>query len=507
MARRILLAGLFHETHTYLEGRTTLEDFAVSRGPELLAKAGDGSPLAGFLEVAAAAGWTVVPAIDLRATPSALVEDAVLDRFWTEFAAVAQREAAAGLDAIFLILHGAMVTESEPDVEGAVLARLRALPGCATLPVFVVLDLHANVTPRMATHANALVAYRENPHTDAHATAVRAATLLRRTLETGVVPRTHWRRAPILWAPPGTGTAQEPMRSLGALARTCEQADPRCWDVSVTPGFSFADTPETGLSFCAVTTAPEAETQAWLAGLCREAWRRRTQGQVTYEGVETVLAKILPVTRGPVLLVEPADNIGGGAPGDGTGVLRGLLKFAVPNSAVIINDPAAVTAAVRAGVGATLTLPIGGRGSVLDAGPVELAVEVVSHSDGRFELEDIHSHLASMSGRSIAMGPSAVVRHRGITILLTSKKTPPFDLGQWRSQGIEPRDLAVIGVKAAVAHRQAYDPIAAASHYVETPGPCSSNVTAFTFRHLRRPVWPLDADLECPDGRTENQSV
>jgi microcystin degradation protein MlrC len=155
----------------------------------------------------------------------------------------------------------------------------------------------------------------------------------------------------------------------------------------------------------------------------------------------------------------------------------------------------------------TVTLSVGGSGSVLDAGPVDLAVEVVSHSDGRFELEDIHSHLASMSGRSIAMGPSAVVRHHGITILLTSKKTPPFDLGQWRSQGIEPRGLAVIGVKAAVAHRQAYDPIAAASHYVETPGPCSSNVTAFTFRHLRRPVWPLDANLECPDGRTENQSV
>ena len=190
---RILLAGLFHETHTFLEGRTTQADFAVCRGAELLGKAGDGSPVAGFLEVASAAGWEVVPALDVRATPSAMVEDEVLENFWSEFAAVAQREVGAGLDAVYLVLHGAMASASVPDVEGEVLARLRGLPGFARLPVFVVLDLHANVTARMARHANALVAYRENPHTDAHATAVRAANLLRRSLETGVVPRTSCR--------------------------------------------------------------------------------------------------------------------------------------------------------------------------------------------------------------------------------------------------------------------------------------------------------------------------
>jgi len=502
-APRILLAGLFHETHTFLEGRTTLAEFSVCRGAELLGKADDGSPVAGFLEVAQAARWAVVSALDMRATPSAMVEDAVLEYFWSELAAVAQRENGAGLDAVYLVLHGAMTTVSFPDVEGEVLARLRGLPGFGRLPVFVVLDLHANVTARMARHASALVAYRENPHTDAHATAVRAANLLRRSLETGVVPRTSWRRAPLIWAPPGTGTAQEPMRSLEMQARALERTDPAVWDVSVTPGFSFADTPETGLSFSIVTTAPEAEAQAQLATLCREAWLRRAEGEITYPTVETLLTKILPVKRGPVVLVEPSDNIGGGAPGDGTGILRGLLTFDVPSAGVILNDPAAVAAAACAGVGATLTLALGGRGSALDAGPVELAVEVISLSDGRFELEDIHSHLAAMTGRFVDMGPCAVVRHRGITLLLTSRKTPPFDLGQWRSQGIEPRDLGLIGVKAAVAHRRAYDPITVASYFVDTPGPCSSNVRSFSFRHLRRPVWPLDQNLDCPEGRAD----
>src|SRR5207249_2389225 len=103
-----------------------------------------------------------------------------------------------------------------------------------------------------------------------------------------------------------------------------------------------------------------------------------------------------------------------------------------------------------------------------------------------------HSHLASMCGIHINMGPSAVVRSGGVRILLTSRKTPPFDLGQWRSQGIDPESLRVIGVKAAVAHRRAYDPIAKASYTVDTPGPCSSNLRAFPFRKIRRPVFPLD---------------
>src|SRR5690606_8134194 len=117
------------------------------------------------------------------------------------------------------------------------------------------------------------------------------------------------------------------------------------------------------------------------------------------------------------------------------------------------------------------TLAIGGKGSRLDAGPLSLSVQLISRSNGNFELEDKKSHLASMSGNHFDMGACAVVKHEGVMILLTSNKTPPFDLGQWRSQGIEPGNLSVIGVKAAVAHRRAYDPIAARMFWVDTPGP------------------------------------
>ena len=90
------------------------------------------------------------------------------------------------------------------------------------------------------------------------------------------------------------------------------------------------------------------------------------------------------------------------------------------------------------------------------------------------------------------MGPTAVVKHRGLKILLTSAKLPPFDLGQWRSQGINPEELSMVGIKAAVGHRVAWDPIASASHTVSTAGPCMSDVTRLPYTRLRRPVYPLD---------------
>src|SRR5205814_253023 len=131
-----------------------------------------------------------------------------------------------------------------------------------------------------------------------------------------------------------------------------------------------------------------------------------------------------------------------------------LIDQGIQKSIVALNDPLAVTGLSSRRPGETLTLDLGGRGSPLSGGPLRLEVELVSLKDGKFALEDPHSHLASMCGSHWDMGRCAVVRHKGVTILLTSHKTAPFDLGQWRSQGIVPEQQFVIAVKAAVAHRR-----------------------------------------------------
>jgi len=492
MKPRVLFAGLFHETHTFVDGATAWSDFEVTYGDAIFKKLGDASPTDGFLTAAAELDFEVIPTLDARVNPSGVVEDEAFDEFWRAFVERAATALSEGVDAIYLVLHGAMVTQSLTDPEGVLLERIRALPGGATIPIFGVFDLHANLTAKMCRLANGLVAYRENPHTDAHESAMRAARLLDRALREKITPRMAWCRVPLMWAPPGTGTASDPMHALNLFARAAEAESSSIWVCNIAPGFSFADTPDTGLSLSVIYTGETAEAHAVLKRGADLAWSLREKGVIAYPPVDEVVAALPRDTVGPVLLVEPADNIGGGAPGDCTSVLRALLKYETPNALVCLNDPAAVATLTDLKPGEPKTLAIGGRGSRLDPGPVEIDATFVSRSDGNFELEDKHSHLASMHGLHIAMGPCAVVRCKGTTILLTSKKTPPFDLGQYRSQGLEPKNFSVIGVKAAVAHRRGYDPITKASHYVDTPGPCTNNLASLPWKHLSRPVYPLD---------------
>ncbi|MBW3543290.1 MAG: M81 family metallopeptidase [Planctomycetes bacterium] len=499
--KRVLLAGLFHETHTFLDENTPLQAFAVRRGDELLAARGDGSPLDGAISVADECGWELVPVIDLRATPSGTVEDAVLQEFWSAFRDAFERERPRSLDGIFLVLHGAMASVSVRDVEGELIGRIRRLPGGGDVPICGVLDLHGNISQATIEKTDGVIAYRRNPHTDSRSVAVDAARLLDRILSTGRRPRCVWAQPPVMWPPTGTGTDDDPMRTLEAMAREIEAADGDVAAVNVLAGFSFADTRATGVSFSAVTFGDAERVRSELLRLCEWTVANRETGN----RVDPPLADVLPEIKrragrgeGPILIVEPSDNVGGGAPGDGTSVLRALVREGIGNSAVVINDAAAVAVLRTRRPGDRVTLSIGDRGSRLAEGPLELDVELVSVSDGRFDLEDRHSHLASMSGVHIEMGDCAVVRwvssdgHSAVSILLTSRKTPPFDLGQLRSQGLVPESLSVIGVKAAVAHRRAYERIAAASFTVSTPGPCTSDLARFPWQHVRRPVYPLD---------------
>lgn len=511
MAQRVLLAGLFHETHTFLEGISRLADFQCRRGTELLESAGDGSPLAGILEIAAERGWELLPAIDLRASPGPILADEVVEEFCRAVDEVLDRELPRGLDGVCLVLHGAGAAVSHPDVEAEVLQRLRRRIG-PQIPVGGVLDLHGNISRRFAESTQAFVAYRQNPHADACEAARDGARLLARILDTGLTVQTLWAQPAVMWPPTGTGTAFEPMRSLEARARTIEQTVPGVLAVNVFAGFSFADLPETGVSVTAVVTGDPAPAARSLQELCDLAWAERARGNVREESLELVLQRIeqndLPaggVATGPVILAEPSDNIGGGAPGDGTVLLGALIDHALDNSVAAIDDARAVDRLQGVPLGGKCVLSLGGRGSQLSGGPIDIEVQLLSRGPGRFELEDRHSHLASMAGDTWDMGPCAVVRvlrrvHGpllpatgvGIRVLITSHKTPPFDLGQWRSQGIIPEEARVIAVKAAVAHRRVYDPILRAHFTVETPGPCSSHLASLPWRRVRRPVFPLD---------------
>ena len=490
MAKRVLFGGLFHETHTFLRQTTGIADFAamaLHTGQDAIDRnLGNGSPSAGFLQVADDAGWQVVPTIQMAAMPGGLVEDAAVDLFGTHFFPALARDIHR-LDGIFLVLHGAMVSQGSFHPEADLLARIAAQIAAAEvdIPVVCVLDLHGNIPARLIANCSAAVAYRENPHRDAFDAAVRAAGILGALMDRPGIAQVH-RETRYVLPPTGVGSADDPMRALLAAARDIEGSDPDIININVMAGYAYADVPHCGVSFSAVTRGDPARAAAQLEDLVRLLDHLAPRGYPQESGLDAVLRAVdaLPPGVGPVLLVEPADNIGGGTPGDGTGLLGPLLATGRGGIMAALADPQAVDACIAAGTGARVSLQIGGKTDAHHGSPIPFDGRVLSLGDGVFDLELTTSHLASMLGKTAKMGPCAVVGNAQAKILLTSRKMPPMDLGQFHSQGLRPEDAALVVVKAAVSHRDAYDPIARASFNVDTAGLCTSNLTRLPYRNL-----------------------
>lgn len=486
--RQVLLAGLRHETNAFLKGRTTLEGFGIERGEEMLRAEGGPSPVAGVLEVARERGWEVIAAVEMRAEPGATVADAVVDLFWAEFRAVADEAAAEGVDGVFLVFHGAMASESLADVEGEILRRIRGVEHLSDAPVCGVMDLHANFTEAMARQSDGLIAYRTNPHADARD----AALLLDGLMQTEGRPATVWEHPPIMWAPGGTATDSDPMLSLEERAREIEAEMPDVLAVNVLAGFPFSDVSEAGVSFSAVTTGDLELARSALRELNVIASSLREAGNRPGMPLEEAMSLLEEQREGPVLLVEPSDNVGAGAPGDGTRLLRALVEHGVPDAGVVVNDPEAVADLEGARLGDRRLVAIGGKSGEIGVESLPLEVEVLSRSDGRFVPEDDRSRLAYSFGEPMDMGPCVLVKHGGLIVLLTSRRTLQLDLAQWRSQGVHPEEMFAVVVKAAVEHLPAYGPIARASYKIDLPGPCAENLGRLPFERVSRPVYPLD---------------
>lgn len=498
---RVFIARLFHETNCFAPGALGPGDFAYRHGPAMLEGRGDGSVLGAALDFAVQHGWDMVPSFDLAAGPGPMVEDEVLHTALRHVDEDLPRALSDGLDGVYLVLHGAMVTSSHLDPEGALLSRVRAHLNGTDIPVAAVLDLHANVSPAMANHTNILIAYRCNPHTDAAEAGRRTAEWLDKAMRTGSRYRTHLHSVPVMLPATGTGTADEPMRGLLTIARRHEQSPVAA--VSICPGFSHADTPFNGMTFQIVTEdTPAGSAAAKHAGeeLAAYAMANAAAGIPDEWNLAEAVRDAVSHGEFPALIVEPSDNIGGGAGGDATWVLNEFLRQGVRHAAVILADPEAVQSLRGTSPGGRAAVTVGGRRPELSGPSLALEVEVIRHSDGVFDLADPQSHLASMVGSRVEMGPSTLVACDGILLLLTTLPTPPMDLGQWLCVGVQPANLGLIGVKAAVAHRRAYDSIVRRSYTVSTPGDCTSNLATLPYRHLTRPVFPLDPLPVCVDG-------
>jgi microcystin degradation protein MlrC len=497
----VLIGEFNHETNTFSRVATDVEHFRQRlclEGAAIEAMKDTNCEIAGFYDGAARHGLALVPTIAASAGPGGTVTEAAYAAFGRRI--VEGARATKGLHAILLALHGAMVTQGDDDGEGRLLEDLRATVGPA-LPIVVTLDLHANVTDRMARLANALISYRTYPHTDMRERGQEAAALTARAIQGEVRPVTAVaRRAMVEGADHGRTGTNGPMVALLKRARAMERDEKGVLSVSINGGFGDADMRDAGPSVVVVGDGPSPRWRALAEDLMDEVWRRRDEFSVAYLAPAEAVrqAKAAAGAGGPVVIADYADNPGGGAYGDATNLLAALIEGRCENAVFgCLRDPGAVEAMHRAGAGAALTLDLGGKTEpTLGGGPLKLSGRVVSVSDGTFRYEG-----PMYTGGQGRMGPSAVFRVGGTEIVLTTYNLQVLDQQMYKSQGIDPREKSVVAVKSMHHFRGAFAPIAKLILTVDCGGLTSPDYRKRPYRKLRRPIYPLDPAEACEAAR------
>lgn len=487
---RIFVGGLAHETHSFaavLTPEAAFRAYEWAEGDDLLAiYRGTGTSLGGIIAGAAQARLTVVPGFYAFAMPSGLVpaEDyaALSARL---LASLRAAQSHGPLDGVILVCHGAMVAAGTTDVESDLAERVRAEIG-PDLPFVMTLDFHANIGARLPAAVDLIAGYDTYPHIDVAERGVEAAQLIRRLLD-GTRPATAFASVPILAVPGRQGTDDLPMRDLLARAHAIE-TDPHVLVVTLAGGFCYSDVPEAGIAIVVSTDGDSGLAAGYAAELQSLAWRQHAaflqRDLAPAEAVRRALAA--PAGR-PAILVDSPDNIGGGAPGDGTVLLAELLRQGATDAAVVIADPEAVAAAFAAGVGGAFAGEVGAKTDRFHGDPVFVRGVVRLLSDGRFVYRGSY-----MTGQERAMGRTAVLDVAGNHLVLTERKTMPFDAQHLRAVGISPEWCRAIVVKSATAWRAAFGDLAGPVLEVDTPGICTSNLASLPYQHLARPIYPLD---------------
>jgi microcystin degradation protein MlrC len=463
---RIAIGGIMHESNTFattLTDRARFEEGSLTWGEALVPIWREAHhEMGGFIAGIEREGYELAPTVMAWATPAGPVDDPVLDEVIDE---IAIRVLDSGADGLLLALHGAMVTRQHADADGEVLTRLRTKLG-PEFPIVATLDFHANVSPRMAKHADALIGYQTYPHVDQRECGLAAAELMARTVRGEVRPVTALAQPDLIVPILGQATDREPMRSLLREARAACQR-PGNLSVSVMGGFCYADVPEMGPSVIAVADGDRGLAAATARELGQRMWEHRGEFRVPCPDATEGVRQAIEALEHPVILVDLGDNIGGGSAGDGTVLLAELVRQHAYDAVVVIYDPDAVRAAVETKPGGRFERELGGRTDGLHGPPVAVRGVVKSIHNGTW-VEDQPRH----GGRRFNdQGPTAVIEIDGpILLVVNSLRTPPFSLGQLTSLGIDPARLAIIVVKAAVAYKAAYAPIAGRVIEVDTPG-------------------------------------
>jgi microcystin degradation protein MlrC len=484
---KILVGGIYHESHSFSNEPTDLEAFRkvlLLEGADSIEKLRDTtSEMFGFMMGAEKFGFEMIPTLWAWGVSTAPVQAETLDYLID----VVRRnfEEAEKVDGILFALHGAMVAENAIDGDGYILSKFREFAGNET-PIVITLDLHANISELMVKKADAIVGYDTYPHIDQVERGLEAAELLVKTINGEIKPVMALEKPPMVIVPNVQFTNAYPMNEIISLAHKTESEN-GVLSVSVAGGFAYSDVPEIGPGILVVTDNNSELAEKCAKEISNRFWELREDFIPKLPGVSEAVKRAIESTSHPVILADVGDNIGAGTPGDSTFILSELVKQNAESAVVIIADEESVKTAVNVGVGQIVTLSIGGKTDEFHGEPVPVTGRVKLVSDGVFR-----NRGQMRDGIIENMGRTTVIESGGIKIVLTEIKMPPWNLEQLRSVGIEPENEKIIALKSAVAFRAAYEPIAGEIIEVNSPGLSSVDLSQFDYKHIRRPLYPFE---------------
>ncbi|MGM5027569.1 M81 family metallopeptidase [Tardiphaga sp. 862_B3_N4_1] len=482
---RIAVGGFLHETNTFAPTKATYEAFvhgggwpSMTHGADVLkVMRGINVGLAGFIEEAEARGWELIPTIACGASPSAHVTRDAFERIVGEM--IDGIRAALPLDAVYLDLHGAMVTEHLDDGEGEIARRVREVIG-PDIPFVVSLDLHGNISPETVEYTDALIAYRTYPHVDMADTG-RACARHMDLLLAGNRFAKAFRQLPFLIPISWQCTNDEPTRSIYLKLAALEHD--QVPTLSFCPGFPAADFPHCCPSvFAYGVTRADADAAADTIVKLVMGHEDDFDGKIYRpdEGVLHAMELAKTLTK-PVVIADTQDNPGAGGDSDTTGMLRALVKNkAIKAAHGVIYDPAAAKAAHQAGEGATVKLSIGGKSGIPGDAPYENTFVVEKLSDGKFVANGPY-----YGGRDMDMGLSACLRIDDVRVVISSHKAQLADQSMYRYVGIEPTEQNILVNKSSVHFRADFEPIAGKLLICAAPGAMPADTSVLPWKHLR----------------------
>jgi microcystin degradation protein MlrC len=485
---RIAIAEIGQETCSFTPVRTTVDTFrqyGLYTGAEVIpARAEGGGTLAGFLRAVREEGIALdpVPIISAWAGASGMLTGDTLDYFIEE---VARGLRAAGrIDGFFYSLHGAAAAETEPDVEGALLVAARSVLG-PDVPIVSPLDHHAGLTKRMLVNLHGLVGHRTQPHLPDD-TGYWAAKQLFAIIRGEIRPTMAWQRIPMIAHQEQFLTAHGPMKEWFDHARRLEQ-QPGVVSASPFPMQPWLDVPEGGWYSVVITDNDPALAQRLADELAEHAWAMRERFW-KFESIpaEQAVAQAVAAPRGLVLLSDTGDSVFGGATGDSTVILRELVRQAVPETALVtVVDAESTAQAWQAGVGSMVDLQLGGKLDTLFGAPLAVRAQVLGLGEG-FIHADIIGRSSYDTGRRALLGIGnvrvVVSEHVGV-----GGNHPSI----YQSFGLDPAQAKIAVMKTA-SNFQFFRDLTSAIIRVDSVGPTMSHLERFTWRHLPRPIYPLD---------------